>query len=270
MKCFKINNLGIVKQFYDLYEYKELLCLLTLRDIKVRYKQSILGIAWVVLKPIILMSIFIIFLKHNLYSNMNEMPYFVFLFIGMMSWTLFSQSLSSVTECVLSNVDLVRKTSFPRMILPLASIISSLFDFIIAILIIGFLAVIRFDLSFKFLLFVPIWIFLLFVLVLGFGLPICALNVKYRDFRHIVPFAIQVSLFITPIFYSLNVVSQKYLWIVFLNPLTGIVELGRAMAAENYSVNFNYLGISLSVLCIMLFLGSWIFYRLESSFADEI
>lgn len=258
----------------DLWRYKELFYILSWRDIKVRYKQTVIGIAWGVVRPLLAMVIFTFIFGKVAGFNQHQMaPYSIIVFAGLLPWQFFSTSLSEASNSLVGNANLISKVYFPRMIIPAAAVITSLVDFLISF---GIMVVIMLFLKFAppiQVLFLPLFILLVFLAAFGTGLYITALNVKYRDFRYIVPVIVQFGMYVSPVPYSTAEVVKKTgeSWrnYLYLNPMTGIIDGFRwcLVGEEMYWPGFF---ISLIVVLFFLFLGIWYFRKTEKSFADNI
>lgn len=254
----------------DLYRYRELFYILAWRDLKVRYKQTVLGVAWSVIRPLLTAIVFyVVFNKVAKLESPGSAPYLLMVFVGMIPWNFFSNALSESSASLVGNANLISKVYFPRMIIPASAVITSLVDLMISfgILIIlfgihGFMP----DLKF---LFLPFFILLAFIAAFGIGLYITALNVKYRDFRYIIPFIIQFGLYITPVGFSSSVVPDKYKLLFSLNPMVGIID-GFRWSLLNEPMNWNSFLISIAVSILFLVWGIYYFRHTEKGFADAI
>lgn len=254
----------------DLWVFRELFYILSWRDIKVRYKQTVLGAAWSIVRPLLTTIIFtVVFNKVAKLNAPEDVPYPILVITGMLPWQFFSSALSEASNSLIGNSNLISKVYFPRLIIPASSIITSLIDFAISFLILlGMMVYFRFLPDVKIIL-LPFFILLALIAALGIGLYMTALNVKYRDFRYIIPFIIQIGLYITPVGFSSAIVPLKWRFLYSLNPMVGVVDgfrwcvLGQPMYIP---------GLLLSILLVLmfLFLGIWYFRKTERSFADNI
>lgn len=255
--------------FLDLWAYRELLYFLTWRDIKVRYKQATMGVAWAVIQPLFMMLTFALFFGLFVGVPTDGMPYLVFYYCGLLPWTFFSNSVSTSNMSLVANSHLITKVYFPRVLVPAATIGAGLVDLIIASLILlGLALCYGLGMTWSILL-LPLLILLTIVLSLGFGMWLAILTVKYRDIRHALPFVLQLWMFLTPIIYPLSVVPEKWRWVLWLNPLTGIVE---GIRASLLGRPVNWFAVLLSVvitLCVCVF-SFYAFRRIEKSLADLI
>ncbi len=254
----------------DLWRYRELFYILSWRDIKVRYKQTVLGAAWSIIRPLLTTIIFtIVFSKIAKLDNPGNAPYALMVFAGMLPWQFFSNALSESSNSLIGNANLITKVYFPRLIIPASSVITSLVDFAISFLI---LIVMMFWYQYIpswHIVFLPIFILLAFMCAFGVGLYLTAVNVKYRDFRYIIPFIIQFGLYITPVGFSSSVIGEKWKFLYALNPMVGIIDgfrwciLGDPMKWSSFIFSF-------SVIIIFLMIGITYFRKMEKSFADNI
>ena len=253
----------------DLWQYRDLLYILTMRDIKVRYKQTLLGAAWAIIQPLFTMLIFTLFFGKLAGMPSDGIPYPIFAYAGLLPWTFFSNAVTNSGNSLVGNSNLITKVYFPRMIIPMASVGSGLLDFVIAF---GLLVVLMFyygvGLSINILM-LPVLVILTSLLAIGVGMWMSALNVKFRDIRYALPFLIQLGMFATPIIYPSSLVPEKWRWLLFINPLAGQIE---AYRAAFFGTEFNWLalGISAVITFAILIYAAITFKRMEKSFADII
>jgi lipopolysaccharide transport system permease protein len=267
-----------VEQHYwqDIFRYKELFYMLSWRDLKVRYKQTILGVAWSIVRPLLTMIIFtLVFSKAaNLKADDPSVPYAIFVMAGVLPWQFFSNAVGEASNSLIGNAGLLSKVYFPRLIIPASAIVTSLVDFMITlILLVGVFIFYGFMPSSK-IIFLPLFIILNFVTALGISLFITALNVKYRDFRYIIPFIIQFGLYISPVGFGTKALTSKLpevLQNVFmLNPMVGIIDGFRWCCFENTPLSIPSVLWSVGVTVFMFMLGVTTFRKMERSFADLI
>ncbi len=254
----------------DLLRYRELFYILSWRDIKIRYKQTVIGAAWSVIRPVLTTVIFtILFSRLAGLKYSGRAPYALMVFTGMLAWQFFSNALSEAGNALVGNSNLISKVYFPRIIIPASSIITSLVDFAITfVLMIIMMVVYRFmpDAGICLL---PIFIIMMILLAFGAGLYIAALNVKYRDFRFLVPFIVQFGLYVTPVGISSSMIPPQWRLLYSLNPMVGVIDgfrwsiLGEPMYWPGFFA-------SLGVILLILWLGIWYFRKTERSFADNI
>jgi len=257
--------------FKELWRYRELFFFFAWRDIKVRYKQTFFGITWAVIKPFITMVVFSVVFGRLANMPSDNIPYPVFVYAGLLLWNIFSTSLSSASESLISSVNIIQKVYLPKLILPAASIVVSLVDFLFSFLIFGgIMLYYGFIPHFQGLLLLPLLLIITIFASLGLGWFFAAVNVKYRDVRYALPFFIQLLIFVTPVIYPVSIVPKAYQWILALNPMTGVVETFKASFLGTMSINWMTLGISAAVSIIFLIFGLAYFLKTEKIFADII
>lgn len=253
----------------DLWRYRELFCLLAWRDILVRYKQTAAGIAWAVLRPLLMMGIFtVVFGK---FANLPSQgaPYAILVFAALLPWQFFSNAMSESGNSLLNSSNLITKVYFPRMILPASAVITSFVDFAIAaVLLGGLMAVYQFAPGWQIAV-LPLLALLAFAAALGAGLWLGALTVKYRDFRILVPFLVQIGFFISPVGYSSEIVPEEWRLLYSLNPLAGIID-GFRWAILGHEMYWPGFLLSTGTTAVLLISGIAWFRRVETDFADTI
>jgi len=255
----------------ELWLYRELFYFFAWRDIKIRYKQTIFGIAWAVMQPFITMVIFTIVFGKLANMSSDNIPYPIFVYAGLLLWNVFSNSLSDSSQSLIRNVNIVQKVYVPKIIVPAASIIVSLVDFLFASLIFGgIMLYYNFMPHFQGLLFLPLLLLITISTSLGLGWFFAALNVKYRDVRYALPFFIQLLIFITPVIYPVSIVPKAYQWLLSLNPMTGVIETFKSVFLGTMPINWPGLGISVVISIIFLLFGLIYFLKTEKVFADVI
>ena len=253
-----------------LYAYRELLLMWTLREIKVRYKQSFLGAAWALLQPLALMVAFTIVFSVLVKLPSDDVPYPVFSYTSLVVWMFFATSLSFAIPTLVNNMNLVTKIYFPREILPLASIGAAFVDFLVAsVVLVGLLVWFHTPVTLA-LLWLPVLLGIQFLLILGIVLPAAALNVVYRDIRFIVPVAVQLWLYATPIIYPVSVVPEAFRTLYLLNPMAGLVDSYRQVLLHGTAPALEPLALSFCVSLALALAGYAYFKRSESMFADLI
>lgn len=254
----------------ELWQFRELFFFFTWRDIKVKYKQTVLGFAWAIFQPLIMSLVFTLFLG-NLISKGNELPlpYPVFVLSGMLLWGVFSSGLTNSANSMVSNANIIKKIYFPRLIIPLSAILVSLFDFLMGFLV--FIPVmIYYHVSFTWaaIWMLPLSILITTIVAFGLGTFLAALNIKYRDFRYILPFFIQALLFITPVIYPATVSNNKIIQaIMHLNPMSAAIQTFRAAFVNSYSFGTDF-WISLAIGILIFLAGLFYFRKTEYYFAD--
>lgn len=255
----------------EIIRFRELLYIFAWRDIKVRYKQTVLGVLWVVLQPLIMTFIFTIFFGRMAQISSGELPYSLFVLSGLVFWTFFSGSLTHASNCMVENENIVKKVYFPKVILPLSSVLTGLVDLIINLfLLFIFAAVIGYLPRLSAVVIFPFAISVATVTAFGLGLFLSAVNVKYRDVRYILPFFIQLLLFVTPVIYPLTNVSEQNRYIMAVNPMSLVVELVRFSLSANYQIYPSLIVVSVFSSIAFLILGLWYFDRTQRFFADII
>lgn len=255
----------------DLWLYRELIYFLTWRDLKVRYKQTLLGAAWAVLQPFLTMVVFTIFFGNFAKVSSEGFPYPVFSYAALLPWGLFSKALNDASRSLVGNSHMITKIYFPRLILPLSSVLSGVVDFGIAFLfLLGMMAFYGLYPTWGILL-LPLLLLLALVTALGVGLWLSALNVLYRDVGYALPFLTQLWMFISPIIYSINTVPKQWRLVYALNPMTGVVQGFRwALLGSQTEQLGLILAISSATAIVMLISGLFYFRRMERLFADRV
>lgn len=254
----------------ELWNYRELLYFLTKRDIKVRYKQTILGGLWAIIQPVFTMVVFTIFFGRMAKMPSNDIPYPIFVYAGLLPWTYFANALSASGESLVGSANLITKVYFPRLIVPTAASLAGLLDFFIAMLVLlGMMVYYQLVPSFQILLF-PFLLGLTFLCAVGAGLWLSALNVQYRDIRYVIPFLIQIWMFVSPVIYPMSLVPEKYHWLLALNPMAGVIGAFRSSLLGHHPIDWTLLGISSLIIVIILLSGVYYFRKMEKTFADVI
>jgi lipopolysaccharide transport system permease protein len=254
----------------SLWEYRELLYFLTWRDIKVRYKQTILGAAWAILQPLVSMLIFSIFFGRLVKVPSDGIPYPLFSFAALVPWTFFANGLNLSSNSLISSANLLKKVYFPRLAIPLATVLAGVVDFVLAFtVLLGMIAFYGVRPTIN-IIWTPLLLLLALVTSLGVGLWLSALNVKYRDVRYVVPFLIQVWLFSTPVAYPSSLLSEPWRTVYALNPMVGVVEGFRwALLGTNTAPGLMVLA-SAAAAVLILITGALYFRYMERTFADVV
>lgn len=259
----------------DLWHYRELFYVLAWRDIAVRYKQTVIGILWAFLQPFINSVVMtVIFSKLAGLSSIPGVPYFLAVFTAQMPWQFFSASLTGASQSLVNNSQLISKVYFPRLIIPASAVVTAMADLLISFFLLsGIMVWYHFPPTWRLLL-LPVLVLITFASALGPGLLITALNVKYRDFRYVIPFIIQIGAWISPVGYMTSMVAEKYpkcLLLFSLNPMVGVIDGFRwAILGGKTGVYLPGFFLSLGVTVFLMWLGIWYFRRMERSFADVI
>jgi len=255
----------------ELWEYRELLYFYVWRELKVRYKQTVVGAAWAVLQPLMTMLVFSLFFGKLAHIPSGGLPYPVFYYSALLPWMYFAASLQNATNKVVENQYVITKVYFPRLVIPFSAVLTSLVDFLITL---ALMAVLMLWYGFApgwQLIALPVFVLQSFALALGLGLLLAALNVEYRDFRYVVPFVVQFGLFISPVAFSTTEVPEAWRSLYAVNPLVGIIDGFRwSLLGGRVPLLPETIWISTIVTISMILLGVWYFRRMEHSFADVI
>lgn len=255
--------------FKEIYKYRELLWAFIVRDIKVKYKQTVIGGLWAVLQPFLTMIVFSFFFGKIAKIPSEGVPYPIFSYSGLLLWIYFASSVSLASSSMVSGAGLISKIYFPRIILPISATLRGIADYIIAgFIVIGFMMYYKFALTF-YILFLPVVLFFTWMLASGVGFWFSAFNVKYRDVRFALPFFIRLWIYATPVIYPASVAGQ-FEWVVKLNPMSGLIEAHRAMILGHHAVNWGMLGISILFTMIIFITGAFYFKSVERHFADIV
>ncbi|NHC38162.1 ABC transporter permease [Scytonema millei] len=255
----------------DLWRYRELFYFLAWRDILVRYKQTAIGIAWALVRPFLTMIVFTVVFGKLAKLPAEGAPYPIMVFVAMLPWQFFASALAECSNSLISNANLISKVYFPRLIVPASAIVVSFVDFLVSgMILLGLMAWYNFIPSWR-ILTLPLFMAIAFVAAIGGGLWLSALNVKYRDFRFIVPFIVQFGLYISPVGFSSSIVPERWRLVYSLNPMVGVID-GFRWAILGGETQLYWQGFMLSVgLVTLLFASSiWYFRKVERSFADVI
>jgi len=255
----------------EIWRYRELLYTFAWRDIKVRYKQTVLGIAWAIFQPLFTMIIFTVFFGNLAKIPSDGVPYPIFVYSGLLFWTYFSSSLTNASNCMVDNEGIIKKIYFPRLLLSISATVTPVIDFCFAFVVfLGLMAVFKFVPNFLGLLVTPLLLLISMVTASGIGLFLASVNVKYRDVRYILPFFIQILMFVTPVIYPVSIIPEAYKWIAYLNPMTGVINSARVLILGGGS--FDWLGIYISTIAAITYfvLGVMYFRKTERFFADII
>ena len=260
------------RYFKDIWLYRELFYFLAWRDVLVRYKQTVIGIAWAVLRPLLTAIVFtVVFGKLAKMPTEGAAPYAIMVFAGMLPWQFFASSLSESSNSVIANANMVSKIYFPRIIVPSSAVIVCFVDFLISfVILIGMMAWYDFWPDWKILM-LPLFTAVAFIAALGAGLWLSALNVKFRDFRYIIPFIVQFGLYVSPVGFSSSVVPEKWRLLYSLNPMVGVIDGFRwCILGQQSNIYWDGFYLSLAFVAILFISGFWYFRKTERSFADFI
>jgi lipopolysaccharide transport system permease protein len=255
--------------FKEIWHYRELFLIFAWRDIKVRYKQTILGVGWALLQPVFSMFVFTIFFGNFAKIPSGELPYPLFVLIGLVFWNFFSGILSRASNSLIENEAIVKKVYFPREILPLSTVGANLLDFLISLVLL-FISCLYYRLM-------PdsyVWLVIVMGVIIGvlgaggLGLYLSAFNVKYRDVRYALPFFLQMMIFLTPVIYPTNIMRPSFRYIIALNPMTGVINAARTVFAGGSNIDWLTMGISAAAAIIYFIIGLYYFRSTERFFAD--
>jgi lipopolysaccharide transport system permease protein len=255
----------------DLWRYRELFYFLAWRDILVRYKQTVVGMSWALIRPFLTMVVFTVVFGKLANLPSQGVPYPILVFAAMLPWQFFSNALSECGNSLISNANLISKVYFPRLIVPSSAVVVSFVDFMVSgIILLGLMAWYNFVPTWR-ILTLPLFIGIAFAASMGAGLWIASLNVKYRDFRYIVPFIVQFGLYISPVGFSSNIVPENWRFLYSINPMVGVIDGFRwAILGGEFSLFLPGFLISLSLVTVLLISGIWYFRKMERQFADVI
>jgi len=255
----------------DIWQYRELFYFLSWRDILVRYKQTVIGIAWSIIRPLLTMIILTIVFGKMAKLPSDGVPYPLLVFSAMLPWQFFSNALSTASGSIVNNANLISKIYFPRLIIPTSAVVTSFIDFLISGIILAvFMVWYQFIPGWR-ILSLPIFIAIAFASAMGVSLWITALNVKYRDFFHIIPFIVQFGLYISPVGFSSSIVPDKWRLLYSINPMVGVIDGFRwALLGGNSAIYWPGFLLSISIVGIVLLTGIIYFRKTEKTFADII
>ena len=258
------------RYWQDLWQFRELFLILAWRDVAVRYKQTLIGVAWAVLRPFMTMVVFtVVFGMLAKLPSEGNVPYALLVFAGMLPWYLVSSALGGAAESLVSNANLIGKVYFPRMIIPAAAIVTALADFLVSVLILaGVMLWYRFVPGWQLLL-MPVFAIVAILASLGPGLWIAALNVKYRDFRYVIPFILQFGLYVSPVGFSSSIVPEQWRLLYSLNPMVGVIDGFRwCILGGESALYWPGFALSMGIVGLFLWFGIARFRATERAFAD--
>ena len=256
-----------LKEFWN---YRELFYFLTKRDIQVRYKQTVLGGLWAIIQPVFTMVVFTLFFGRLAKMPSDGIPYPIFVYAGLLPWTYFSNALSASGNSLVGSANLITKVYFPRLIIPASSSLAGLLDFFIAMLVLVAMMIYYHFLPGVGMLLFPILVGLTFLCAVGVGLWLSALNVQYRDIRYVIPFIVQLWMFVSPVIYPVSMVKEKYQWLLALNPMGGVIKAYRTSILGHLPIDWFLLGISTAIIFTLFLSGLYYFRRMEKTFADVV
>ena len=255
----------------DLWRYRELFFFLAWRDILVRYKQTVIGLAWALLRPFLTMLVFTLVFSKLAKLPSDGVPYPILVFAALLPWQFFSNALTGAGESLISNASMISKVYFPRLVVPASAVIVSFVDFLISgIILVGLMLWYGFAPSWR-ILALPLFVFVAFAAAMGAGLWVAALNVKYRDFRVIVPFVVQFGLYVSPVGFSSGIIPEKWRLLYSINPMVGVIDGFRwAILGGNSQLYIPGFLFSLALVAIIFITGIYYFRKTEKTFADVI
>ncbi len=254
----------------DVWRYKDLLVTLAKRDVTLRYRQTALGVIWVILQPLLAAGIFTFVFGRVAKMPSEGLPYFVFSYAGLLGWTVFNSTLTKASASIVGNAQLVSKVFFPRLILPLSTVLSTLIDFVVgATLMIALMFIYHIPPTWGLLL-LPLWLLLFICLAVGIGLYTSALTVSYRDLQHVIPVVLQMMLYASPVAYAVSAVPGRLRPYFFLNPLSGLLEAFRWSILGRGELNWSYVAYSATCVLVAIVGGAFAFKKMERRFADVI
>lgn len=257
--------------FKEIWQHRELLYILIWRNIKVRYKQTIVGITWVIFQPLFNMAIFTVIFSKLIKIPSEGVPYAVFVFSGLMFWGYFNAALYGANMSLVEGQNILKKVYFPRLIIPFATTITPIVDFALVFLVfLGIMAYFRITPHILGIILLPLFIFICFLSATGLGLLLASINVRYRDVQYILGFILQAMFYAVPIIYPLSVIPSSYHWIVYSNPLTAPIVLLRSTLLKTSAPDWRLLGISFAISSVLFIIGLIYFVRSEKYFADEL
>ncbi|MCL5407580.1 MAG: ABC transporter permease [Patescibacteria group bacterium] len=255
----------------EIWRYRDLIYILVMRNVKIRYKQTIVGIAGAIISPLFSMIIFTVFFGKLAKLPSDNVPYAIFVFSGLLYWNYFSTALLNVNQSFLADANIIQKVYFPRLVLPLSTSITPLVDFGIALIILcGLMVFYHFSPSFMGFLLLPVFLLIAFLTATGIGLVSASLNVRFRDVTYALSFFLQLLLYLTPIIYPVSIIPKQYQWLLFLNPMAGVVMTSRDSLLHTAPINWLFLFTSLVISLVLFLLGIIYFRRAEKSFADVL
>lgn len=260
----------VALDFKEIWKYRELFYFLTKRDIKVRYKQTVLGGLWAIIQPFFTMIVFSIFFGRLAKLPSDGIPYPIFVYAGLLPWTYFANALTQSGNSLVGNANLITKVYFPRVIIPASASLAGLLDLFIAMTLLGVMMVYYSLYPGITVLLLPFLVGLTFLCAVGVGLWLSALNVQYRDIRYAIPFLIQIWMFVSPVIYPASMVTERYKWVLALNPMGGVINAFRSCLLGHKPIDWSLLGISTIIIFALFFSGLYYFRRMEKTFADVI
>lgn len=259
-----------LRDIREVWTYRELLYFFTWRDLKVRYKQTAIGVIWAIIQPFVTMVVFTVFFGSLAKIPSDGVPYPIFVYVGLLFWQFFSSALSDTSNALVANQAIITKVYFPRLTLPISTVLTKFIDFAVAaVILVGMMFYYGYVPHLSGLWILPILLIITFMASVGLGLFLSAINVKYRDVRYALPFFIQILMFVTPVIYPASI-AGKYSWLLALNPMTGVIQAARAALLGTTIVNWGLISISFASTFILMLIGIYAFKKTERYFADII
>ncbi len=270
LKIIKPKKVWSLDDIREIWQYRELMFFFVWRDIKVRYKQTVIGILWAIIQPFITMAVFSVFFGKLAGIPSDGIPYPIFVYVGLLFWQFFSGSLGETANTLIGNASIITKVYFPRLILPIADTATKLVDmFFASIILVGLMFYYGYTPHLVGILLIPILLFISFLIAVGGGLILASVNVKYRDIRYALPFFLQILLFLTPVIYP-GSIAGKYSWLMALNPMTGVIKAARNGILGVAPVNWLLLFLSFLGALLVFAIGVIVFKKTERYFADIV
>lgn len=271
MNEITVEARGAERQYWkDLWRYRELFYFLAWRDILVRYKQTVVGVAWAVIRPLLTMVALTFVFGKLAKMPSGGVPYPILVFCGMLPWQFFAAAFAESGNSLVSNAGMITKVYFPRLVVPVSSVITSFVDFLISAVLMAFMMVYFGYLPGPSVLVLPAFVLLAFATAFGAGLWVSALMVRYRDFRYIIPFVVQFGLYVSPVGFSSSVVPEEWRLLYSLNPMVGVIDGFRWAILGDANIYWPGLWISVAGVALMIISGIWYFRKTEKTFADVI
>ena len=266
----RAGRASLASSLVELWEHRELVYFLAWRDVRIRYKQAVLGFAWALVRPLLLMAVFTFIFSRIGNVETGGVPYPVFAFVGLLLWTYFSTAVLSASDSLVASANLVSKTYFPRLALPVAALLAQLPDLLVGAVLLALLMLVTTTAVSWTIVFFPVVLVLLFFVTFAIGVWFAALNVNYRDVKYVVPFLTQIWLFVTPVLYPSNQVPHAFQVLYGVNPMAGLMELARWSVLGSDLPSLPLLATSLCVFLLLFLTGVRYFRRAENTFADVI
>lgn len=262
---------SITFNFKEILQHKDLLYILIWRNIKVRYKQTFIGIGWVICQPLFSMIIFSIFFGKLAKLPSDDIPYPIFIYPALIFWNYFNAALFGANGSLIDSQHILKKIYFPRLIIPLATTVTPLIDFVLGFIIFfGLMIFYRVTPHLAGIIMTPVLLLICFMSATGLGLFLTSLNVRYRDIQYILSFAIQIIFYATPIIYPVSLIPEAFRWIIYCNPMAGVIVLIRSFLLGTSTPDWLLLGTSFGISLILLIFGLWYFRKSENYFVDEL